>query len=60
MILLGIVLLTVGFVVNLAAVWTTGIIALAIDLGPALLGPAGRAPAAGYQRERPTIRDGHR
>ena len=43
MIILGIVLLIIGFVVKIAILWTIGIVVLAIGLGLALLGAAGRA-----------------
>jgi hypothetical protein len=42
MIILGIVLLIIGFVVKLAIVWMIGIIVLAIGLLFALLGAVGR------------------
>jgi Family of unknown function (DUF6131) len=43
MIILGIVLLIVGFVVKIAILWTIGIVVLAIGLVLALLGATGRA-----------------
>ena len=43
MILLGIVLLVIGFIAKLAIVWTLGIIALVIGLILAVLGATGRA-----------------
>jgi hypothetical protein len=43
MIILGIILLIVGFVVKIAILWTIGIIVLAIGLILALLGATGRA-----------------
>jgi Family of unknown function (DUF6131) len=43
MIILGIVLLIVGFVVKIAILWTIGIVVLAIGLILALLGATGRA-----------------
>jgi hypothetical protein len=43
MIVLGIIPLVIGFVVKIAGIWMTGIIALAIGLVLALLGAAGRA-----------------
>jgi hypothetical protein len=43
MIILGIILLIIGFVVKVAILWTIGIIVLAIGLVLALLGTAGRA-----------------
>jgi Family of unknown function (DUF6131) len=42
-IILGLILLIIGFVIKLAVVWTIGIIVLAIGLALALLGAAGRA-----------------
>jgi hypothetical protein len=42
MIILGIILLIVGFLLKIAIVWTIGIIALAIGLILALLGLVGR------------------
>lgn len=42
MIILGIILLVVGFVVKLAIVWTIGIVVLAVGLILALLGAVGR------------------
>jgi hypothetical protein len=43
MIILGIVLLVVGFVAKIAIVWTLGIIALVIGLILVLLGAVGHA-----------------
>jgi Family of unknown function (DUF6131) len=43
MIILGIILLIIGFLVKIAIVWTIGIILLAVGLLLALLGTAGRA-----------------
>jgi hypothetical protein len=43
MIILGIILLIVGFVVKIAILWTIGIIVLAVGLVLALLGATGRA-----------------
>ena len=43
MIILGIILLIVGFVVKIAILWTIGIVVLAIGLILALLGATGRA-----------------
>ena len=43
MIILGIVLLIIGFVVKIAILWTIGIVVLAIGLILALLGATGRA-----------------
>jgi hypothetical protein len=43
MIILGIILLILGFVLKIAIVWTIGIIALVIGLVLALMGMAGRA-----------------
>jgi Family of unknown function (DUF6131) len=42
-IILGLILLIIGFVIKVAVVWTIGIIVLAIGLVLALLGAAGRA-----------------
>jgi Family of unknown function (DUF6131) len=42
MIILGVILLIVGFLVKLAIVWTIGIVVLAIGLILALLGAIGR------------------
>jgi hypothetical protein len=42
MIILGIILLIVGFLLKIAIVWTIGIVALVIGLVLALLGLAGR------------------
>jgi hypothetical protein len=42
MIILGIILLIVGFLVKLALVWTIGIVVLAVGLILALLGMVGR------------------
>jgi hypothetical protein len=43
MIILGIILLIVGFVVKIAILWTIGIVVLAVGLILALLGATGRA-----------------
>ena len=43
MIVLGIVLLIIGFVVKIAILWTIGIILLLIGLALALLGMVGHA-----------------
>ncbi|HEY3883158.1 MAG TPA: DUF6131 family protein [Trebonia sp.] len=43
MIILGIVLLIIGFVVKIAILWTIGIVVLVIGLILALLGATGRA-----------------
>jgi uncharacterized membrane protein HdeD (DUF308 family) len=43
MIILGIILLIVGFVAKIAIVWTIGIIALVVGLILLLLGSMGRA-----------------
>jgi Family of unknown function (DUF6131) len=43
MIILGLILLVVGFVVKIAILWTIGIIVLAIGLILALLGAVGHA-----------------
>lgn len=43
MIILGIILLIVGFVAKIAILWTIGIIVLVIGLILALLGATGRA-----------------
>ncbi len=42
MIILGIILLVIGFVIKVAFLWTAGIIFLLIGLILALLGSAGR------------------
>lgn len=42
MIILGVILLIVGFLLKLAIVWTIGIIVLAVGLILALLGALGR------------------
>jgi len=42
MIILGIVLLIVGFLIKVAILWTIGIVVLAIGLILALLGAVGR------------------
>lgn len=42
MIILGIILLIVGFLLKLAIVWTIGIVVLAVGLVLALLGAVGR------------------
>ena len=43
MIVLGILLLLIGFLANISIVWTLGIIALAVGLILLLLGSTGRA-----------------
>ena len=43
MIILGVILLIIGFVTGIAIVWTIGIIALVIGLALALLGAVGHA-----------------
>jgi hypothetical protein len=43
MIILGIVLLIVGFIAKIAIVWTIGIIVLVVGVALLLLGSAGRA-----------------
>lgn len=43
MIVLGLVLLIVGFVVHIAVLWSIGIVVLVIGLILALLGATGRA-----------------
>jgi hypothetical protein len=43
MVILGIILLIVGFVAKIAILWTIGIIVLVIGLILAVLGMAGRA-----------------
>ena len=43
MIILGIVLLIIGFIVKIAIVWTIGIIVLIVGVILALLGMAGHA-----------------
>ena len=43
MIILGIILLIIGFVAKIAIVWTIGIIALVVGLILVLLGSMGRA-----------------
>jgi hypothetical protein len=42
MIILGIILLIIGFVAKIAIIWTIGIIVLAVGLILVLLGAAGR------------------
>jgi Family of unknown function (DUF6131) len=42
MIILGIILLVIGFVIKVAVLWTIGIIVLLVGLILALLGAAGR------------------
>ena len=42
MIILGVILLIVGFLLKLAIVWTIGIVVLAVGLVLALLGAVGR------------------
>jgi Family of unknown function (DUF6131) len=43
MIILGVILLLIGFILAIPAVWTIGIIVLVIGLVLALLGATGRA-----------------
>jgi hypothetical protein len=43
MIILGIILLVIGFIVKITILWTIGIVVLVIGLILALLGAAGRA-----------------
>jgi Family of unknown function (DUF6131) len=43
MIILGVILLIIGFITGIAIVWTIGIIALVIGLILALLGAVGHA-----------------
>jgi Family of unknown function (DUF6131) len=43
MIILGLILLIVGFVVKIAVLWSIGIVVMAIGLILALLGTMGRA-----------------
>jgi len=43
MIILGIILLIVGFIANIAILWTIGIVILAIGLVLALLGAIGHS-----------------
>jgi hypothetical protein len=43
MIILGVILLIIGFILAIPAVWTIGIIVLAIGLVLMLLGATGRA-----------------
>ena len=43
MILLGVVLLIIGFVAKIAVLWTIGIVVLVIGLALAVLGMAGHA-----------------
>ena len=43
MIILGIILLIIGFIAKIAILWTLGIIALVVGLILALLGSMGRA-----------------
>jgi hypothetical protein len=43
MIILGLILLIVGFVVKIAILWTIGIVVLVLGLIAALLGATGRA-----------------
>jgi hypothetical protein len=43
MIVIGLILLIVGFVVKIAILWTIGIVVLAIGLVLALMGAAGRS-----------------
>lgn len=42
MIILGVILLIIGFLVKIAIVWTIGIVVLAVGLIVALLGALGR------------------
>jgi len=42
MIVLGVILLIIGFLVKIAVVWTIGIVVLAVGLVLALLGAVGR------------------
>lgn len=43
MIILGVILLIIGFILAIPAVWTIGVIVLVIGLVLALLGASGRA-----------------
>jgi hypothetical protein len=43
MIILGLILLIVGFVIKIAVLWSIGIVVLAVGLLLALLGATGRA-----------------
>ena len=43
MIVLGVILLIIGFIAHIAILWTIGIIVLVAGLALALLGSAGRA-----------------
>lgn len=43
MIILGVILLIIGFVLKVAVLWTIGIIVLAVGLILALLGAVGRS-----------------
>ena len=43
MILLGVILLIIGFVFNVAIIWTLGVIAVVIGAVLAIAGAAGRA-----------------
>ena len=43
MIILGVILLIIGFITGIAIIWTIGIIALVIGLVLALLGAVGHA-----------------
>ena len=43
MIVIGIVLLILGFILNIAILWSIGIVVLAVGLILALLGATGRA-----------------
>lgn len=43
MIILGVILLIIGFVTGIAIIWTIGIIALVVGLVLALLGAVGHA-----------------
>lgn len=45
MIILGVVLLIVGFLIKVAILWTIGIVVLAVGLLLALLGTVGRGVA---------------
>ena len=59
MIILGIVLLIIGFVVKIAILWTIGIIVLLIGLALALLGMVGhRSAAVGTTSDRDGRRSG--
>lgn len=45
MIILGVVLLIIGFLVKIAILWTIGIVVLVVGLALALLGAVGRGVA---------------